>query len=303
MPVCARAHDKRLSFTLHHFILGLVSEDSGELDNAIQEYKKALKADSRATAIHLHMAATLIKKNDFEGAVHELNQVVGLEPEAVEPHAILALLYSSQNKPDQATKEYEFALKNASKLDPTNVEVYRSLGLIYFKQKRLKEAEETYRHILEINGKDTEAHYGLANIYYERNDMPAVERELRATLEIKPDHDEALNFLGYLYVEQDRNLDTAETMIRKALQIVPRNGAYLDSLGWLHFKKRKFQEAVKEIEQAAGLIDDPIVFDHLGDVYLKTGQSPKAHAAWEKSLTLDPSQEKVKSKLKLNAVK
>jgi Tfp pilus assembly protein PilF len=106
-----------------------------------------------------------------------------------------------------------------------------------------------------------------------------------------------LNFLGYTYVEKNKNLAQAETMIRKALEIEPNNGAYIDSLGWFYFKRGRFKEAITELEKASSLLDDPVIYDHLGDVYFKINEIEKAKLNWEKSLELDPNQEKVKEKL------
>jgi len=44
-------------------------------------------------------------------------------------------------------------------------------------------------------------------------------------------------------------------------------------------------------------MDDPVIFDHLGDVFFKTGNLGLAKSNWEQSLKLDASQDKVKEKL------
>jgi len=209
----------------------------------------------------------------------------------------LAILYSSQDKLNLASSEYELALKNASKLEPKNVEIYKGLGAIYLQQKRLKEAEGAYRLITELTPKDPEAHFYLGSIYNELKNNSLAERELKRAIELKPDYHEALNFLGYMYVEGNKFFPQAEQMIKKALELDPNNGAYIDSLGWLYFKRGKFKEACVELERASGLIDDPVIFDHLGDAYMKLNDPQKARISWEKSLKLDPNQEKVKDKL------
>jgi Flp pilus assembly protein TadD len=193
--------------------------------------------------------------------------------------------------------EYEIALRNAAKLEPKNIDIYKSLGIIYIQQKKLKEAEDTYRLILYLSPNDSEAHFYLGTIYEELKNRDAATKELRKALELKPDYHEALNYLGYLYVEENKNLDQAEAMIKKALEIDPDNGAYVDSLGWLYFKRGRFQEALKELQRASTLLDDPVIYDHLGDVYLKAGEPAKAKDNWQKSLKMDPKQEKVKKKL------
>jgi tetratricopeptide (TPR) repeat protein len=86
-------------------------------------------------------------------------------------------------------------------------------------------------------------------------------------------------------------------MIKKALEIEPNNGAYLDSLGWLYFKKGQTEEAIKELEKASALLKDPVIFDHLGDAYFKIGDIENAKNNWQESLSLEPAQDKVKEKL------
>ena len=120
---------------------------------------------------------------------------------------------------------------------------------------------------------------------------------LKHSIELDQENPEALNYLGYIYAEENKNLDEAEALIKKALGLSPENGAYVDSLGWVYFKKGMFDEARKELEKAKEIIgEDPVVYDHLGDVYFKTGSLDKAKEAWTKSLGLKED-EKVKEKL------
>lgn len=277
--------------------MGQFYEDTADIDSAVDEYRQAIKLDKENALIYLNLASAYIKKDNIAKAIEALKLAQKLDPEAIEPHAILALLYSSQNKLDLATSEYEKALEGAAKLQPKNVDIYKSLGAVYLQQKKFEAAKQTYKLILDLAPDDPEAHFYLGSIYNELKDDEPAKKELKRSIEIKPDYHQALNFLGYLYVEEGVNLDEAEAMIRKALEIEPNNGAYIDSLGWLYYKKGNFTEALKELEKAAGLFEDPVIFDHLGDTYLKLAEPRKAKENWEKSLKLDPKQEGVKSKI------
>lgn len=292
------AIDKKETSSLSHYIMAVMYDRLGNIEKAVSEYKKAIAGDYENPAIHLNLAASYIKSTKFPDAISELSLAVKFEPEAVEPHALLALLYTLQNKLDSATQEYEFALKNASKLAPQNIDIYKSLGLVYLQQKKLAQAKEVYELILGLTPRDAEAHFYLANIFYELKDNAKGEAELKKALELKPDFAEALNYLGYEYVEENRQLNRAETMIKKALKLEPDNGAYVDSLGWLYFKKGKFKEALKQLERAASLLEDPVIYNHLGDVYFKLGNTVSARKNWEKSLTLDSKQTNVTEKLR-----
>ena len=112
------------------------------------------------------------------------------------------------------------------------------------------------------------------------------EEILEEILKENPDDPSVNNDLGYLYADQGKNLDQAEKMIRKAITSEPENGAYLDSMGWVLFKRGKFQEALpyleKAVEKATG--GDDTLWDHLGDVYDRLQQSDKALEAWKKAL-------------------
>lgn len=293
----AFAFDKKASLALSHYIMGVVYDDLGDADKAIKEYNKALKIDKESSVIHLNVAATYIKKNDIPKAIEELKIASALAPDAIEPQAILVILYSSQGKDDLSTSAYETALKNASKLSPKNVDIYKSLGIIYLQQGKLKEAESAYKLVLGLEPQDAEANFYLGSIYEELKNRELAKKYVKAALEARPDYYEALNFLGYIYVEENQNLGQAEAMIRKALEFDPDNGAYTDSLGWLYFKKGNLKEALKYLEKASALFEDPVILDHLGDVYYKLRDLEKAKSSWQKSLQLDPKQEQVREKL------
>jgi Tfp pilus assembly protein PilF len=282
---------------LSHYVVGLYCEDLGDLDGAISEYTKALKADPDSSFLHLNLAAVFIKKNDINEAIVQLKQSIERKPSAVEPHALLALLYATQNNEDLAAQEYTIALENAAELEPKNIEIYKSLGAVYLQQNKLKEAESIFKIIVVMAPEDVEAHFYLASIYSDLKDNIAVERELKKALKLNPAYHQALNFLGYFYLEQDRNINQAGQMIKKAVVLEPGNGAYLDSLGWFYFKKKNFKKALIELENAASLIDDPVVYKHLGDVYLELGNRKSAKTSWDKSLKLDATQKEVEDKL------
>src|SRR5207247_2587567 len=67
------------------------------------------------------------------------------------------------------------------------------------------------------------------------------------------------------------------------------NAAYLDSLGWVLFRRGHFEEARKWLEKAAALPgggDDPVVWDHLGDVCFRLEAGEQARSHWLKAKTL-----------------
>lgn len=123
---------------------------------------------------------------------------------------------------------------------------------------------------------------------------------LRKSIALDPDNSaEACNYLGYMWADHNMNLDEAETMIRRALQSDPNNTSYLDSLGWVEFRKGQYDRALDNLLQAAKTAEreDPVVFEHIGDTYLKLNRTREALEAWQKALTLDPKNKNLADKI------
>jgi tetratricopeptide (TPR) repeat protein len=110
---------------------------------------------------------------------------------------------------------------------------------------------------------------------------------------------EAYNYLGYMWADHNMHLDEAKEMIQRALQIEPNNGSYLDSLGWVEFRRGNFDQALADLLRAVKNMDreDPIVFEHIGDTYLKLHRLSDALESWQKALALDPQNKRLADKI------
>jgi tetratricopeptide (TPR) repeat protein len=102
-----------------------------------------------------------------------------------------------------------------------------------------------------------------------------------------------------MWADHNMHLDEAEEAIKRALEIEPNNGSYLDSLGWVEFRKGKFDQALADLLRAAKNMDreDPVVFEHIGDTYLKLNRVQEALESWQKALALDPKNKSLAEKI------
>ena len=126
----------------------------------------------------------------------------------------------------------------------------------------------------------------LSNTYVQQGDIGKGLAVLEEMLAADPQNPTINNDLGYLYAEQGKNLDKAEKMIRIALKSEPNNMAYLDSMGWVLFKKQKYKEAQEYLERAHKLPggEDSTILDHLADCYHKLNKPKEATELWKKAL-------------------
>ncbi len=118
--------------------------------------------------------------------------------------------------------------------------------------------------------------------------------ELRATefmaqaLADSPDDVLLNNDVAYAWIDRGVRMAEAERMSRFALGSRPQQGAYLDTYGWLLYKKGDFSGAVKWLNRSRNSAtgDDPVVHDHLGDAYWRSGNKAKAVEMWTKASEL-----------------
>ena len=120
----------------------------------------------------------------------------------------------------------------------------------------------------------------------------AAERHLLRALELNPSDAYALNYLGYWWADEGRNLEQAIGLIERAVEERPGSGFFVDSLGWVHFKLGDPQKAVGYLERATELEpSDPEITGHLGDVYWVLGRYDEARFKWRLALSLSADEE------------
>ncbi len=123
---------------------------------------------------------------------------------------------------------------------------------------------------------------------------------MKKSIDLDPSNaSQAYNYLGYMWADRGENLDEAGEFIKKALELDPNNGAFLDSLGWLSFKKGDYEKALRELMQAAENIkpEDGVVYEHIGDTFQRLGRAAEALAYWQKAQALDLDNKKVSEKI------
>jgi tetratricopeptide (TPR) repeat protein len=127
-------------------------------------------------------------------------------------------------------------------------------------------------------------------------------KEFRTLLAKEPGNAASLNYLGYMFAERGVHLDESQEMLLKAVSLEPTSGAYLDSLGWLYFRKGNLDRAEKHLSEAVRLEPfDATVREHLGDLLKARGNKQQAADAYRQALTFEmeePGQkERVEKKL------
>ena len=182
---------------------------------------------------------------------------------------------------------------------PGKAELYLYLANAHIEVKQYQQAVDVLKKGIELAPDRDDLQFTLAIAYEKLGMRDAMIDALKKTIELKPDHADALNYLGYSYAEKGERLDEAIQLIKQALLIKRDNGYILDSLAWAYYQKGMPNEALEYMKMAIEKTgDDPVMREHLGDIYLKLSNKNKAREEWLRSLKLDPENLKLREKFK-----
>jgi tetratricopeptide (TPR) repeat protein len=231
----------------------------------------------------LHNAAGIayygLKENDK--AISHFRQVQPDSRFYADAVIYAAFLYQESGRLDEAMQ----FLSEAVERSPDEPDFIYYLAVFNEDAENYAEARQILNQGIKDHPDNVKLHFRLGVIADKMGDKEACIEEMKIVIELDPQHANALNYLGYTYADLGRNLDEAESLIRKALTYAPDDGYITDSLGWVYYKKGKYAQALEYLKKAVELVpDDPIILEHLGDVYLKLGDKKKALKYYRLSL-------------------
>ncbi|MFP3941540.1 MAG: tetratricopeptide repeat protein [Thermoanaerobaculia bacterium] len=152
---------------------------------------------------------------------------------------------------------------------------------------RFEETIPALRDFIADRPESTPGRFLLAAAQERAGRRGEAEETLSALVADQPDFHPALNYLGYMWIEEGENLDRAMELVDRAVKLDPDNGAYIDSLGWGYYQLGRYEDAREALERAARLVQDPTIYEHLGDVYAALGRPEEARRAYRRAVELE----------------
>ena len=188
-------------------------------------------------------------------------------------------------KSNDMNKEYKNLLFKITNKWPKNKFVLYRLASYYKSKDRYQISLNIYKKIVDRNDSTDR------DIFLYASNLDKIGRWKEAKvffLELlkKNPHDTfTLNYLSYKLALKNQELELALNLIKKALNLDPDNAYFLDTLGWVQYKRNDFNSAVYFLEKSVSILPRSAeVIDHLGDCYLMLNRTKEAIFEWNKAL-------------------
>ena len=274
------------------------SPAGGNLAEGEKYFLKAWALDKSDPTACFWLSVINESRRDFAAAAAYLEGSAALK-EDTSLALRLAYYYTQSGRYEKAIT----MLEGAAKKWPDNGEISYFLALGYDDMGKSDRARGLLKALLVKSPDNADARMQYAVINERENDLPAAEEAFRYLLAKNPANANVLNYLGYALADRGLKLEEAEVMISSAVALDPANGAYLDSLAWVKFKRGNLPEALAGIKKAVKIVyDDPVIWAHAGAIYEAAGDYRTAWQAWKNSRLLEKPDKRGAADARLKAL-
>ena len=268
--------------------MGLLYRLMRKYEPALENFEKALAINPRLMDVFSNVILVYAAQKEFETAIQKCDQKL---QEIEEVPALSAFIYNIKGELYLAQRklpEAEAAFVAALEKNPDFLKPYYSLSKIYLSEGEHEKSIEQFKTILAKNPNQTQPHMLLGTIYEGQKQLDLAEKHYREALAINPDFAPAANNLAYLLSSQNRNIDEALALAKKAKEKLPDDPNVADTLGYLYLRKGLYDMAIGEFSDSLKkLPDNPTIHYHLGLALHQKGNMEGARTELEKALSLN----------------
>ena len=271
-----------------HNNLGMAWANAGKIDQAIENYKKALTLKPDCGEIYNNLGAALARAGKDDQAVECFDRAVHLQPDCADIHNNLGAALAATGKSDEGIKHYREALR----LKPDYTKAHNNLGLALADAGQNDEAIEHFREALRLQPDYAEPHNNLAVALAQAGKTDEAIEHLQQALRAQPKYARALYNLGTTLAGQGRTAEAVHSY-EQFLQLAPDHVEALNRLAWLLATREPGQggdpaRAVRLAQRAAELVpqEDVQCLDTLAAAYAAAGRFSDAVTAAERAVQL-----------------
>jgi tetratricopeptide (TPR) repeat protein len=290
----------------------------GRLDEAVDWLQAAVTANPGLAEAQFALGRAYVAKNDREQAIRAFNETLRLNPRAATAQLELSRLELAGGRPDSSIQFAEQALKNAPRNPDAQLALVRGLiarrdirraeselhlltqqypdhstvqtqvGILSAMKGDHSGADRTLTHALELDQDNLEALRALISLDLAQRNSASAVRRAETRLARTPQDAGALLLAAGTYAAAG-DMQQAEQMLRKTLDVDGSNFEAYDRLGRLYLSQQRLDEALAEFDQLSKRHPRPVQAHTLAGVILEAQKKPQeARKRYEQALSIDP---------------
>ena len=270
-----------------------------EVMRLADKLEKAHSHDAKAYAIH---GDILYNLGELNSAQEKFRMAVELDPNRPPIWQQIVTIDSQLNNFKAMKKDSEEAME----LFPQLPIFYLFNGIALIQGENFQEAIDILSSgknlVVDDNQLMAQFYSSLGDAYHSLNQHADSDNAYDMALKLEPGNVIVLNNYAYYLSVRNENLDQAESMAKKANDLSPNVASFQDTYGWVLFQKQNYKNALFWIQESIknGAGEDPVVYEHLGDVNLKLKNVQDAIDAWKKALEYGGDPDILKPKIDQN---
>jgi tetratricopeptide (TPR) repeat protein len=272
-----------------HVAIGLLSVQLEDASRAENHFKQALELNYKdPDQLYFYLGQIAEQTQQFEDAQRWYDTISPESRFHFDTQLKSAVMQARQGQLDAARQRLQ-ALTNLSP-EQQAAAIQTEAGLLS-QAGRHKEAFDLLQQAVETLPNSADLIYDYAMVAERVQRFDIMEQQLRKLIQLKPDFAQAYNALGYTLADRNERLDEAQALIEKALSLTPDDHFILDSMGWVHYRLGRLDQALDFIRRAYEVRSDPEIAAHLGEVLWQQGHKSEALSTWENALHDFPTNE------------
>ncbi len=266
------------------FALALINREVGNPVAARAYLRQAIALDQRVDEAYYYLGRMAEDDNEPEEAIANYMQV-GDSQEYLPANSRIGQILVAGGQLDRSHTWFDDQRDEYPQLGD---QLYGLEADILAQAGAAKEAMRLLNQALAAAPDSTSLRYARAMLSEQQDDLVSMEKDLRTILAADPDNATALNALGYTLADRTTRYTEALELVTRALALQPNEPAILDSMGWVLFRTKRYEESVQYLSRAYAGFPDPEVASHLGEVLWVKGDTDAAMAVWQGALLRDP---------------
>ncbi|HKK65400.1 MAG TPA: tetratricopeptide repeat protein, partial [Clostridia bacterium] len=232
-------------------LLGILKSGTGNHEQALQIFKKALEIDPKYTAALRGLARAYDEMGDTEKAVETYKKAIELKPNYWEGHKDLAIYYLSSGEFENAIEEFA----KVTQITPKNSSAYSNLGAAYLYDGQNDKAKEMFVKSMSLE-KNPVAANNLAYLYFTGGKYEQAAEMYEVVLQDYPNRYQYWGNLAVAYEysgDSEKSLEAYLTAIDRAkeqLEVNPNNAEMLADLGAYYSDVRDTSQSLEYMNRA-----------------------------------------------------